>query len=74
MGDSGLEDAPSGRDTDMSTGLDKAKVDAFSPTQKVDGKPGSDPEKTGLMHSVLEGDKKAIDLGNLALDAMNNGG
>lgn len=49
------------------------EVEEFSKAEELSGSPGRDPEKQGLMHTVLDADSDAIDLGNMVMHAVNNG-
>ncbi len=51
----------------------EAQVEEFSPSEQMDGSPGRDADKEGLMNTVLEGDSENIDLGNMVLDSTSNG-
>lgn len=54
-------------------GSDEADVEDFAEAEEMSGKPGRDPEKQGLMNTVLEGEEQSIDLGNMVLDSVDNG-
>ncbi len=54
-------------------GSDEADVDSFSEAEELAGSPGRNPEKEGLMNTVLEADTDSIDLGNMVMDSVNNG-
>lgn len=50
------------------------EIDEFSEADELDGSPGSDSEKQGLMHTVLEDQQDEVDLGNMVMHAYENGG
>lgn len=54
-------------------GDEEADVSEFAETEELSGKPGRDPEKEGLMNTVLEGGDDEIDLGNMVMDSVDNG-
>ena len=51
----------------------EADVEEFSSSEQMEGSPGRDADKEGLMNTVLEGDSENIDLGNMVLDSTSNG-
>ena len=54
-------------------GSNETSVDDFSSAEELSGSPGRNPEKQGLMNTVLEGEEESIDLGNMVMDAVDNG-
>lgn len=54
-------------------GSEESEVEDFAEAEELSGSPGRNPEKEGLMNTVLEADTDSIDLGNMVMDSVNNG-
>ena len=54
-------------------GDNETDVNEFAEGEELSGSPGRDPDKEGLMNTVLEGGEEAIDLGNMVMEAVNDG-